>query len=377
MQITSKLISPVVAIFNLIVALLLIASAYGGSVAPDISAIPAVVAMTFPLWLILTLICLTINIFFFRKVVVINIISLICCWGSILEYSPFNLFSNDLTEEGESNPKEEFTLMTYNVLNLWDFRYSEGEYPPEAKYNSATLDFIMKSDPDIVALQECSSSDFSNWEKKFPEKKDSLSILYPYRLIGGGNGMSLLSKYPFESVEIPSMPKASSFATACYQMEIGPHSLYLINVHLQSIGLNPQDKALYMELTEGEARTKEALKEVKRDLISKLTNAYRRRSEQAKALRNFINTLPANVILCGDFNDIPGSYSVRTILGDDMHSAFREVGCGPGISYHADRFYFRIDHCLYRGDLKPLKCKVIRHPSSDHYPLLTTFEFTD
>lgn len=47
-----------------------------------------------------------------------------------------------------------------------------------------------------------------------------------------------------------------TFIATCYKLDVEGHPLYLINVHLQSIGLNPKDKALYMELTEGEARSK-------------------------------------------------------------------------------------------------------------------------
>lgn len=372
MHLTRTILTPILFAANLLLALLLIATSYGGRIAPDESTLPSVAAMTFPVWLLLTIICLIINIFLFRKIALLNLLSLICCWGPVLDYAPLNIFhSSDKGKEGDS-----FTLMTYNVLNLWDFRYADDE-DPDKKFSSATLDYIMKVHPDIVALQECSRYEIQTWEKKYPAKGDSLRELYPHRVFGAKDGMSLLSLYPFEEIEIPDLPESSSFYAVCYRIKLEGHDLYLINVHLQSIGLSSNDKALYRELTEGEARTKKMLKEVKRDLLSKLTDAYRKRAVQARALRNFINTLPPDVILCGDFNDIPGSYSVNTILGDDMRSAYREEGFGPGISYHADRFYFRIDHCLYRGDLTPTSCRVIRHPSSDHYPLLTTFKWTD
>lgn len=369
MHFTHRLLSPFVLIANLLLFVLLTAAAYGGRISPTQYTFPSIVAMTFPAWLILTVICLVVNFFFFRKIAIINIVSLLCCWGPIMEYSPINF---PVSQPKGAKSGQEFTLMNYNVLNLTDFRYAEDE-DPKAKYTSATIDFIMETNPDIVALQECSKSELNRWGKLFPQALDSLEQLYPFRSLGGKDGQSLLSKYPFERVEIPDLPEMPTFLAVCYKLDVEGHPLYLINVHLQSIGLNPKDKALYMELTEGEARSKKMLKEVKRDLLSKLSGAFRNRAVQARALRDFINTLPQNVILCGDFNDIPDSYSIRTIMGADMHSAYSTRGLGPGISYHADRFYFRIDHCLYRGDMEPLSCKVIRNPSSDHYPLLTKF----
>ena len=78
--------------------------------------------------------------------------------------------------------------------------------------------------------------------------------------------------------------------------------------------------------------------------------------------------------MAGDFNDIQGSYALRTILGDgDMHDAYAENAFGPTITYHGNRFYFRIDHVLYRGDMEAVDIERGDTPSSDHYPLLTTF----
>lgn len=149
-------------------------------------------AMTFPAWLILTVICLAINLFLFRKSAIVNVISLICCWGPILEYSPVN-FPVDKVKEGKSG--QEFTLMNYNVLNLTDFRYAEDE-DPDAKYTSATIDFIIDTNPDIVALQECSKSEIKRWGKKFPQPLDSLERLYPYRSLGGRTDKACLANIP-------------------------------------------------------------------------------------------------------------------------------------------------------------------------------------
>ena len=40
-------------------------------------------------------------------------------------------------------------------------------------------------------------------------------------------------------------------------------------------------------------------------------------------------------------------------------------------------FYFHIDQMLYRGPLKALSLKVGKINTSDHYPLIGVFEFTD
>lgn len=57
-----------------------------------------------------------------------------------------------------------------------------------------------------------------------------------------------------------------------------------------------------------------------------------------------------------------------------MKDAYVECGFGPLITYHANRFYFKIDQIFYSGNmLDAVKIKCVKNPSSDHYPLLVDF----
>ena len=56
-----------------------------------------------------------------------------------------------------------------------------------------------------------------------------------------------------------------------------------------------------------------------------------------------------------------------------FRDAYNELGLGPGITYHANRFWFRIDHILYKGNMEARWLVRQRHKSSDHYPLVTRF----
>ena len=44
-----------------------------------------------------------------------------------------------------------------------------------------------------------------------------------------------------------------------------------------------------------------------------------------------------------------------------------------GITYHANRFWFRIDHILYKGNMEARWLERLHNKSSDHYPLLVRF----
>ena len=75
------------------------------------------------------------------------------------------------------------------------------------------------------------------------------------------------------------------------------------------------------------------------------------------------------IIVCGDFNDSPISYTHR-VVGEGLNDAFVESGNGFGISYNQNHFYFRIDNILLSKNLKSYRCTVDNTiKSSDHYPI--------
>lgn len=241
-------------------------------------------------------------------------------------------------------------------------------------HSNPTLSFILKQDADIVCLQEFWWNLKPNHRIISPALLDSLNLQYPYRVISAGNG--IFSKYPLYPIALPKLEEQSAFHSAAIAEILG-HKTLIISVHLQSIGLDNSDKALYHELTEGESSRK-AISGVRHQLLSKLSIAFRDRAKQAEIIRQQIDSLNIeNVIITGDFNDIQDCYAIRTMSKNDFKSAFTTAGCGPLITYHANRFYFKIDHTLYRGKLKAVDFKRYDFDRSDHYPIETRFIWSE
>ena len=349
---------------NVLLGMATVFSAYGGMISPDEMVFASIVAMMLPGFLIAGIILLVLDIMFWRKLSLVLIIAWIASAPPILEYCPLNVLPHKLTEQEKERT---FTFLTYNVLHFWDFC---GDVPGVNK--NRTLDYILSTDADIVSLQEAESIE-GPW-KVTPDQLYELHTRYPYGYMNVAKQLTLLSKYPAEHVHI-DMPPCISERVACFRLNVKGDTIHLFNVHLESIGLSPEDKELYMQLynPSPERKLKEEISEVKTQLISKLAKAFRERAEQARALRECIDSIGGNIIVAGDFNDIPGCYAIRTIAGDDFKSAFTECGFGPTVTYHGNRFYFRMDHVLYHGNFEAVKIKRAKIPSSDHYPLLTTF----
>lgn len=360
---------------NGLLALITLLSGYGGAVNPETSTIPAILAMTFPLWLALTIIILIINLFVSRRMAIIQGVTVLLCIGPILNFCPLNISSSKMTPEEQ---ERSFTFMSYNVYGLLD--YKNPSSPKDSTKlrkevgedrSNPTMSYILKQNLDIICLQEF-YMDISPKSQLFSRALyDSICDRYPYKVRGAAN--AIFSKYPIYSVPVKQPDDPTAFYLAAV-VEIQGHKTLVVSAHLQSIGLDANDKALYQELTQGEG-SRQAIAGVKRQLYSKLSKAFRNRSEQARLIRQQIDSIGIeNVIIAGDFNDIQGCYAMRELARDDFKSAFTMAAFGPVITYHANRFYFHIDHILYRGDMEAVKFHTDnKFGRSDHYPVDATF----
>lgn len=350
-------------IVNMLLAVAMLLSSFGGTVSPETSVIPALAAMMLPLILPLMLVALVTSVFISWRAAVFNLVVLLCCSGAILNICPLNFNSGKLI--AASDPSTRFSLMTYNLMGLSNYKNNSADtiYPC-----TETVEYLINSGCDMIAYQEAYNLHDGHYPEVRPEMMARLRETYPYLARGRNAYVGLLSKYPVKEIPI-NLADTHSFFVGCYEVDINDTKVTVVNVHLQSIGLNKDDKTLYRDLTKGEMMNVDT---VRSTLLHKLKLAFKARARQGIKLRHYINELKGPVIVCGDFNDIPGCYAERAMMGHDLHDAYREAGLGPAVTYRADRFYFRIDQILYRG-LTPLKTRVRNNGFSDHFPVTAIF----
>lgn len=345
---------------NVVVAVVMLTSAYGGHVNPLTTTIPGIMLMMFPGFLAASIFLLVLDAFIYRRMIFIQGFAILFSAPAIWNICPLNFFSYHV-KDGE----RELKIMTYNVYNMEDLTSGT---PGDTIHGS--LSTIIAGDADIVILQEARPSDVSKWYP-YNSQVDTLVRRYPYRTFD--ESMSVWSRYPVKSVDV-IQPDSESSMFFVADVDIDGYPLTVYNVHLQSLGLNDGEKALYYNLTKGETSALEDAPITPRGLVSKLSLAMKLRAEHAMLLRAQIDSLQRpNVIVAGDFNDIADCWAQRTIMGRTLRNTFTSVGLGPTISYNANRFYFNIDHVLYGGDIRPLKMEWGRRRSSDHYPVIATY----
>ena len=106
-------------------------------------------------------------------------------------------------------------------------------------------------------------------------------------------------------------------------------------------------------------------------LLIKLAEANAARSGQIRTVLRYVEEHSQYpIIVCGDFNDHPISYS-RHAMDEQLTDCYKETGRGIGLSYNQKAFSLRIDHIFCSQQLQPYNCKVDdKMEASDHYPIL-------
>lgn len=238
---------------------------------------------------------------------------------------------------------------------------------PHTKENpNEIIEYLQQSDADIICLQEYITG--ANLKKK---EIDRALSAYPYKhfykIANGINGLGCYSRYPILSAT-PVDYQSKANGSMVYVLKVKDDTLTIINNHLESNKLTLDDRTTYMEMIKEPEADK--VKEGSKRLISKLADAVPIRAAQADTIARIIrNRTTPSIIVCGDFNTSPFSYAHR-IIANGLHDAFTQSGCGFGVSYNKNGFYFRIDHILISPDLRSYQCTVdksIKH--SDHYPI--------
>ena len=336
-------------------------SAYGGYFNPHYWTLPSIGVLFFPYFATFTLIA-AICWLIARKLITgcVGIGILLACGPTFSQAVPFR-FSNS-----PSNPEKTFKMVTFNCFHLTDMRRENSEH-------NRSLDFLIHSDADFICLQECYSLDHYPYLESYQKQLDSLKSIYPY-ISADKSEKEFLSKYPFTE-EIINIGEPKSYSNiAVYKLKVDGNPLTVINVHLSSYKITDSKGQLITDF-KSQSGVKNRLKELKGSFYDKMRPAFRDRAEVSKAIAEYAESVEGNVIVCGDFNDVPGSWAYRNFTKRGFEDAYAQTGFGHIITFNEHLMWFHIDQILYKGDLVPLYVKKGKLDASDHYPLLASFEF--
>ena len=116
-------------------------------------------------------------------------------------------------------------------------------------------------------------------------------------------------------------------------------------------------------------REKEALENINRQIV----NNQKIRANQAKLIEKHITKTEKPIILCGDFNDTPASYTYRT-LKSNLKDGFRTCGKGYGYTFRGLLHLLRIDYIFHSDNLQGIEYYSPSLKWSDHNPVIMKVE---
>lgn len=348
----------VLRIITFILLGLTVAAAYAGYIPPMIWALPSVLVLGFPYLLCATFIvgiCWLIS----RRLIMAAL-----CGGAVFLVIPAAssafTFSFSKTPSSAANT---FTLLTYNVLEGRENEDIDTDY-------SRTFSYMIKSGADIICAQELHAMTTRHPSRVNAAQIDSLRAIYPFIIEGEDVSQTVFSKYP---VVTGGKFPGDRGDFSLYHFRIKGRRVDIASVHLTSFQLVGNERKVISGYNA--THPEEGMKELKHTVSAKLLEAFRLRAQDAIELRAVIDVSAPDMIVCGDFNDVPASWVYRQIKGSDMKDAVAQTCFGPVFTYNDNHYYFRLDQILYRGDMRAVSVKRGSLKSSDHYPLLATFEF--
>ncbi|MCR9155395.1 MAG: endonuclease/exonuclease/phosphatase family protein [Bacteroidetes bacterium] len=255
-------------------------------------------------------------------------------------------------------------VMTYNVHSLNRFKWIEDEEIPQK-----ISQLIAEHNPDILLLQEYRIN-MEGWEVDFP---------YQYALLGGeypANGNIIYSKLPIINqgfYDLPGPEELINTGRALWvDVEWQGRIMRVFNLHLSSVGLARDD---YKSLSELDSQDQVELKRNIYKIGGSLSNAFKKRAYQVEFLDSIFSKLEQPLLVGGDFNDPPFSYTYHT-LSDRLEDSYLAAGEGWVKTFDRKPLQLRIDYLLYSDDhFRCNEYQVVEEQLSDHYPLISEFSF--
>ena len=309
-------------LINSLLLLLLLVSYIVPKVNPEFFWYISLLGIIFPLLLILNTLFAVYWIISWKKYFWANVVIITLGLSHIdkIVANQKNQIDFEELRELQNNKTHKFdqliNIMTYNVR-----LFNQNENLNDDKIENKILDMVKEEKPDILCFQEFNLT----------EKTKEIFNLFNYKR-NNDNKLQILTNY-----KVIKSGYIQSKNICIYKDIVLNDTIRIYNIHLQS------------------------------NWVKTMKYSYQKRVNEAIKIKKHINKSPYPVIICGDFNDTPISYTYSQ-LKNGLLDSFEESGIGIGNSYVSIPT-LRIDYILHSKKYKSYNYKKNKYKLSDHYPI--------
>lgn len=281
-----------------------------------------------------------------------SLIGVLVNWGFIT-----SMFKYSFDKE---NTEPTIKIATYNIRGF--------NNEPTGYSAKQIAGYMQKEQVDILCFQEFNANRYFNMDSLYNTFQK-----YPYKYIprqsNGGTRIAIFSKYPIKDSLYISFDNSNNCGMWT-DIKVKGKDIRLFNVHMQTTELNRNRHILAKEVQSSDSeREKEALENINRQIV----NNQKIRANQAKLIEKYITKTEKPIILCGDFNDTPASYTYRT-LKSNLKDGFRTCGKGYGYTFRGLLHLLRIDYIFHSDNLQGIEYYSPSLKWSDHNPIIMKVE---
>ena len=262
-------------------------------------------------------------------------------------------------------PASAFKVMSYNVRLFDLYNWSHNK-----ETRNRMFAFIKKEEPAIACFQEYFQGDSGYFNTtdtlvKFL-KANNADVEFTLTMRTNHHwGIATYTSFPIVNKGRIEFGIKSNNICIFTDVLIGKDTVRIYNMHLQSFLFTKQDYK-FVEDIEKSKPVDEI--EGSKNILLRMKRAFINRAPQSELVAKSIASCKYPIILCGDFNDTPLSYTYRTIRGK-LTNSYMESGSGLGKSYFGNFPSFRIDYIFH--DAKFTSYNYTTHPEeySDHFAI--------
>lgn len=335
-------------LINLIVAIALAFASVSVFLSPEKFWFFALFGMAYPYLLLINMVFVVLWVIFKPKYTILSLLVILV---------GFNHIGNYLQFSGRQTEEKGVRIVSYNV------KYFMGNSKFPNKENADhILNFLRKTNADIICLQEVRL----NKRQIFDIESSMLPQINHRQLAhtSHAGGPLTMTRFPIMNMgEIRF--KNSGNMIIFTDILIESDTVRVYNCHLQSYRLQATEiNSIDSMKLDNQPQTKAKIL----GLSMKFKDAIIKRAEQAATLREHLDKSPYPVIVCGDFNDTPVSFTYHAVRGN-LKDSFRESGTGTANTYNGKLPSFRIDYILHSDNFNSYNFQVFNLNHSDHYPI--------